>query len=136
MKASFREVDPARSNPGRPFHPFLRQELLEPGRIYEFQIELRPIFHTFKPGHRLQLQIASEDIGYSNPLRQIDVLLLPWPVENTIHHDAAHPSHLLLPVIPEIPESKPVTPPVADIDWPLMPGSWSPNTDGWPLTGE
>lgn len=136
LKASFREVDPARSQPGRPFHPFLKQDLLEPGKIYEFQIELRPIFHTLKPGHRLQLQIASEDIQYNNPLRQLDVLLLPWPVENAVYHDAAHPSHLLLPVVPDAPEIKPVASPVADIDWPLMPGSWSPNTDGWPLTGE
>lgn len=133
LKASFREVDPARSKPGQPFHPFLRQELLEPGKIYEFQIELRPIFHTFKAGNRLQLQIASEDIQYNNPLRQIDVLLLPWPVENTIHHDTAHPSHLLLPVIPDAPEIRPVAAPVADINWPLVPGSWMPDTKGWPL---
>ncbi len=136
LKASFRAVDPARSKPGRPFHPFLRQELLEPGKIYEFQIEMRPIFHTIKPGHRLQLQIASEDIQYNNPLRQLDVLLLPWPVENTVYHDAAHPSHLLLPVIPDAPEIKPVAPPLADINWPLAPGAWMPNTEGWPLTGE
>lgn len=136
LKASFREVEPARSKPGRPFHPFLRQDLLEPGKIYEFQIELRPIFHTIKPGHRLQLQIASEDIHYNNPLRQLDVLLLPWPVENTIYHDAANPSHLLLPVIPDAPEIKPVAPPLSDINWPLAPGSWMPNTEGWPLTGD
>ena len=114
----------------------MKQQLLEPGKIYEFQIELRPLFHTIKPGHRLQLQISSEDIQYSNPLRQIDVLLLPWPVENAIHADAAHQSHLLLPVIPDAPEIAPVQSPVADIDWPLAPGSWSPNTDGWPLTGD
>lgn len=136
LKASFREVDPARSKPGRPFHPFLKQDLLEPDRIYEFQIELRPVFHTLKPGHRLQLQIASEDIHYNNPLRQLDVLLLPWPVENAIYHDAAHPSHLVLPVIPDAPEIRPVEPPLADIAWPLVPGSWMADTQGWPLTGE
>ncbi len=135
LKASFRALDPARSKPGQPFHPFERQDLLEPGRIYEFQIELRPIFHTLKEGHRLQLQIASEDIQYSNPLRQLDVQLLPWPVENAVHHDAAHPSHLLLPVVPDAPETAPVDPPLSEIDWPLVPGSWMANTDGWPLEG-
>ena len=64
------------------------------------------------------------------------LLLLPWPVENTVYHDAAHPSHLLLPVIPDAPEIKPVAPPLADINWPLAPGAWMPNTEGWPLTGE
>jgi len=136
LKASFREVDAARSKPGRPFHPFQRQEVLEPGKIYEFQIELRPIFHTFQQGHRLQLQIASEDIQYNNPLRQIDVMLLPWPVENAVHHDRAHPSHLLLPVIPSAPEIAHVGAPVSDIHWPMLPGSWSPDTEGWPLTGD
>lgn len=136
LKASFREVDPARSKPGQPFHPFLRQELLEPNKVYEFQIEMRPIFHTIKRGHRLQLQIASEDLQYNNPLRQTDVLLLPWPVENSVHHDAQHPSHLLLPVIPDAPEIAPVKAPVADINWPLAPGSTMPDTQGWPLVDD
>jgi predicted acyl esterase len=136
LKASFRELDARLCAPGQPFHPFERQELLEPDRIYEFQIELRPVFHTFRIGHRLQLQIASEDIEYNNIQRQIDVMLLPWPVENIVHHDAQHPSHLMLPVIPDAPEIRAVRPPVSDINWPLVPGSWLPHTEGWPLAGE
>ncbi|MSQ51647.1 MAG: CocE/NonD family hydrolase [Betaproteobacteria bacterium] len=136
LKASFREVDASQSGPGQPFHPFEKQELLEPGKIYEFQIELTPICYTFKKGHRLQVQIASEDIEYNSIHRQVDVMILPWPVENSIHHDAAHPSHLMLPLVPDAPEIKPVAPPVADINWPMPPGSWLPNTDGWPLTGD
>jgi predicted acyl esterase len=133
LKASFRATDPALSAPGQPFHPFDRQELLEPGRIYEFQIELPPIFHTFKRGHRLQVHIASEDIEYNNIQRQIDVMLLPWPVENTIHHDATHASYLTLPVIPDAAELRAVTPPLSEINWPLVPGNWMPDTEGWPL---
>ncbi|OGA67295.1 MAG: hypothetical protein A3G81_25325 [Betaproteobacteria bacterium RIFCSPLOWO2_12_FULL_65_14] len=136
LKASFRRVDEAWSGPGQPFHPFETQELLEPGRIYEFQIELVPMFHTFGANHRLQVQIASEDVQYSNPMRQIDVQLLPWPVANTVHHDAAHPSHLLLPVVPDAPALRAVAPPLSDIDWPLVPGFWMANTDGWPLRDE
>jgi hypothetical protein len=105
---------------------------LEPGRVTEFQIELRPLFHTFKRGHRLQLTIASEDIQFNNPLRQIDVQLLPWPVENAVHRSARHPSHLVLPVC-DAPSGEPVRSPVAEIDWPLVPGQWMPNTDGHPL---
>ena len=107
--------------------------MLEPGQVYEFQIELRPVFHTILPGHALQLTIASEDISYSNRQRTIDVQLLPWPVENTIHHDIAQPSHLLLPVVPDAPEIVPVGKPVSDIVWPMVAASWMPNTDGWPL---
>jgi uncharacterized protein len=133
LKASFRAIDAARSRPGQPYHPFNKQDLLEPDRIYEFQIELSPLCRTFKQGHRLELQIASEDIHYTNFLRQIDVQLLPWPVENTVHHDARHPSHLLVPVIPDAPELRPVEPPLRDIDWPAPPGMWLPHTDEFPL---
>jgi len=133
LRALFREVDKTRSKPGQPWHPFTRMQPLDPHVVYEFQIELRPVFHTFKAGHRLQLTIASEDIQFNNPLRQIDVQLLPWPVENSVHHDARHPSHLVLPVLDERPETQLVTAPVSEIDWPLVPGQWMPNTDGHPL---
>jgi hypothetical protein len=136
LKASFRELNKAMSGPGQPFHPFERMDLLEPNEIYEFQIELSPIFYTFKAGHRLQVQIASEDIEYNNIQRQIDVLLLPWPVENTIYHDVGHASHLILPVIPDAPEIRSVEPPLSEINWPMVPGNWMPNTDGWPLHDE
>jgi hypothetical protein len=106
---------------------------LEPGRVTEFQIEMRPVFHTLQAGHRLQLTIASEDIQFNNPLRNIDVQLVPWPVENAVHHSAQYPTHLLLPVLPVLPDARPVTPPVADIAWLLVPGHWMPDTDGWPL---
>jgi hypothetical protein len=43
---------------------------------------------------------------------------------------------VILPVIPDAPEIAPVKSPVADIDWTVPPGSWSPNTEGWPLEGE
>lgn len=133
LRASFREVDTEKSKPGQPWHPFTRMQPLAPGETYEFQIELRPLFHTFKTGHRLQLTIASEDIQFNNPLRQIDVQLLPWPVENAVHHSARYPSHLVLPVIPDAPEEYPVRAPISEIDWPLAPGQWMPNTDGHPL---
>jgi hypothetical protein len=64
------------------------------------------------------------------------VHLLPWPVANTLHHDAEHASHLVLPVVPDAPEIRPVAAPVSEIDWPLVPGSWMPNTDGWPLVDD
>jgi len=133
LKASFRAIDPARSRPGQPYHPFCQQDLLEPGQVYEFQIELSPLCRTFKQGHRLELQIASEDIQYTNFLRQIDVQLLPWPVENAVHHDARHASHLLVPVIPDAPELRPVEPPLSEIDWPAPPGMWLPHTNEFPL---
>ena len=56
-----------------------------------------------------------------------------WPVENAIHHDQTHPSHLLIPVVPDAPEIQPVGAPIAGIEWPMVPGFWMPDTKGFPL---
>lgn len=133
LRASFRALDKAMSLPGQPYHPFDKQELLEPGRVYEYEIEMRPVFITLAAGHRLELQIASEDLSYSNKQRTLDVQLLPWPVENTVFHDKVRPSHLLLPIVPDAPDDHPVGSPVAEIEWPLMPTFWRADIDGWPL---
>jgi len=136
LRASYREVDETRSTPGQPFHPFQKRIPLEPKKIYEFQIEMLPVFHTFKAGHRIWLQIASDDLTYFGALHSLDVFELPMPCENTIHHNSMHPSHLLLPVIPDAPIIQPVEAPLSQVTWPLTPGIWWPNTSGWPLTAE
>jgi len=79
-------------------------ELLEPGKAYEFTIDLWSTANVFKAGHRIRLDIASasfprwdrnpnsgDDFGVSAELR---------PAHQTILHDAAHPSHIILPIIP------------------------------------
>jgi putative CocE/NonD family hydrolase len=44
---------------------FQEPELLQPGRVYEFVIELGPIGHVFLPGHRVRVQITSSSFpGY------------------------------------------------------------------------
>lgn len=136
LKASFREVDASLSGPGQPFHPFLKQEPLEPKKIYDFQIEMWPLFHVFKAGHRIRVQIANDDLNYYPILHTLDIQLQPWPAENALYHDSAHPSHLLLPVVPDAPEIKPVTPPLSDVDWPMLDGHWWPVPTGWPLLAE
>ncbi len=117
LRATFWEVDESRSKPGRPFHTFQNPRPLEPDKIYEFQIEMVPIFHTFKSGHRLWLELASDDMTYFSTLHDIDFQMLPVPCENTIYHDAEHPSHVLLPIVPDAPIIKPVPPPVSEIYW-------------------
>lgn len=135
LKSAYREVEDSRSRPGQPFHAFRKPELLEPGKIYEFQIEMAPIFHTFKTGHKLCLQVASDDLTYFASLHNLDLQMLPVPAENSIYHDAEHPSHLLLPVIPDAPIIKPVGPPVCNIKWNLRPvNKWTRIPDNWRLT--
>jgi len=111
LKASHREVDEARSKPGQPWHSFQNPVIVEPNKIYDYQIEIQPIFHTFKAGHKIWLQIASDDPDFilENFSDQVPG---PVPAENSIHHDKAHPSHLLLPVIPDAPIISPVKEPL------------------------
>jgi uncharacterized protein len=130
LKASFREVHEEQSLPGQPFHPFQNPEPLEPKKIYEFQVEMRPAFYTFEAGHRIHLEIASDDLSYFGSLHSLDVQQLPMPVENTIYHDPKYPSHLLFPVIPDAPAIKKVTPPLSKVNWPLVPGNRWPSTRG------
>jgi hypothetical protein len=117
LKAKFREVDEGKSRPGLPWHPSQNPRELEPGTIYEFQIELQPVFKTFRKGRRIWLKIASDDTLYS-PLdatsRYVETPLSPEKSKVSIYHDARHPSHLLLPVIPYVPETRPVEAPLKD----------------------
>lgn len=130
LRASFRAVDQERSRPGQPFHLFEEQVPLEPKKTYEFQIEMKPIFHTFQARHRIRVEIASDDLTYFGSLHSLDIQGLPMPVENTIHHDSRFPSHLLLPVIPDAPILKKVEPPLSKVEWPLVPGNRWPSTSG------
>ncbi|MFC9435989.1 CocE/NonD family hydrolase [Nocardia sp. NPDC057030] len=45
------------------FHPGTRESMLPvvPGRVTEYNVKIRPAFHVFRPGHRLQITIGSGD---------------------------------------------------------------------------
>ncbi len=119
LKASYRAVDESRSKPGQPFHSFRNPVSPEPNTVYEYQIEIRPIFHTFRAGHQIWVQISSMDFNYQMMLHTVYTSeMLPLPAENTIYHNSAHPSHLLLPVIPGAPVIKEVEPPLSQVKWP------------------
>jgi putative CocE/NonD family hydrolase len=117
LKAKFRETVENLSKPGMPWHSFQKPSDLKPNTVYEFQIELQPVFKTFKKGCRIWLKIASDDTLYStwdSSSRYVETPLAG--VKNKIHiyHDAQNPSHLLLPVIPEALEIMPVKPPLSE----------------------
>jgi predicted acyl esterase len=117
LKAKFREVDEAMSRPGMPWHHFRNPADIKPDTVYEFQIELQPVFKTFKKGCRIWLKIAGDDALYStwdSSSRYVEPPLSTENKEVTVFQDAGRPSHLLLPVIPDTPEIMPVTSPLAD----------------------
>ncbi len=137
LRASFREVDEAKSGPGQPFHPFQKPQPLESNKIYEFQIEMLPVFYTFRSGHRIRVEIASEDMTYFGSLHALDIQRLPMPAENNVDHNSENPSYLLLPVIPDAPIIKKVEPPLSEVKWPLYPPiKWPHSDENWRLISE
>ncbi len=76
----------------------------EPGAVVEVEIVLYPTSNLFAAGHRIRLDISSSNFprfdvnpGTGEPLGTERARVT---AENTIYHDAAHPSHVVLPVVP------------------------------------
>jgi hypothetical protein len=83
-----------------------RAEQMNPGEIYQFIIQLYPTSNLFKAGHRIRLDISSSNFprfdpnpNTGEPLNDHTHIVL---ARNTIYHEAAHPSHAILPVIPHL----------------------------------
>ena len=81
------------------------QELLEPGTIYEYSIDLWPTSNVFLKSHRIRLDIASANFprfdrnpNTGNVFGEDAVLHV---AHQQVYHDRVHASHLVLPVIPE-----------------------------------
>jgi uncharacterized protein len=106
LRASHRALDPARSTDMVPYHSHSDPQPLAPNEVYKFEISLEPMAYLFRKGHRLRLEIVNGDSPISEAL---------WPHyyrpdkigSDTIHHNAAHPSDLILPVSPSAPSSNP-----------------------------
>ena len=79
--------------------------LLEPGKIYEYSINMMATSNLFKKGHRIRVHITSSNFPQwdRNPntghVQGMDDEI--ETAEQTIYHNARCPSHVLLPVVPE-----------------------------------
>jgi predicted acyl esterase len=101
LKASHRAIDEGRSKPWRPYHPHTKSEPVVPGQVYEYAIEIQPISHVFKAGHRIGLEMVSMD---APPPLGYHYLFHVGSSKVTLHKiycDRKRPSHLLMPVIPK-----------------------------------
>ncbi len=80
------------------------ERLLEPGSLERYEIDLMVTGNLFRAGHRIRVEISSSNfprfdrnpntgapIGTSADVRK---------AHQTVVHDADHPSHVVLPVIP------------------------------------
>ncbi|MFC2007011.1 CocE/NonD family hydrolase [Chloroflexota bacterium] len=84
---------------------FEKQVLMQPGTVYEFTIDLWSVCNLFKAGHRIRLDISSSNFPAldvnPNTGERIGYHTGTVVAYNTIYHDAEHPSHIVLPVIPK-----------------------------------
>jgi hypothetical protein len=82
---------------------FSRPELLTPGEIYEYRLDLWQTGITVPAGERLRVEVASAAFPiFSRNLNtgghnetETDFV----PANQKIYHDSTHPSHVLLPVL-------------------------------------
>jgi len=79
------------------------ERLMESGKVYPLSIRLYPTSNIFKKGHRIRVDISSSNFprfdvnpNTGEPLQQHRRMKTAL---NTIHHDAEHPSHIVLPVM-------------------------------------
>jgi predicted acyl esterase len=84
---------------------FVREELMTPGEVYPVQIRLPPTSNLFGVGHRIRLDVAGSNFPRFdvNPNTGEPVGRHTHAVvaHNAVYCDAAHPSHLVLPIILE-----------------------------------
>jgi uncharacterized protein len=81
-----------------------RAELLSPGRLYEFEIDLWATSNLFARGHRIRLDISSSNFPRfdvnPNTGERINFHTHRVSVVNRVYHDPEHPSRVILPVVP------------------------------------
>lgn len=81
---------------------FEREDLLEPGKVYELSIDLWSTSVIFNQGHRIRVAVSSSNAPRFEPNLNTGG---SWGdgqeariATNTIHLSAEHPSHVILPV--------------------------------------
>jgi putative CocE/NonD family hydrolase len=106
LRASHRSLDPVRSTPQRPYHPHLSPTPITAGQFIPYEIEVWPTANEFEPGHRLRVQLTSNDtpnhmpgtlqVSRSDPSQNRFEPLAP--ATNTVRFGGAEGTSLLVPV--------------------------------------
>jgi putative CocE/NonD family hydrolase len=101
LKASHRAIDTSKSDATtagiyRPWRPHTNPQLITPAAVNQYLVEVFPVGHVFRPGHRLLVKISAP------PILDSFYAYVPkvTPSVNTVFHTAARPSRLMLPVVP------------------------------------
>ena len=79
-------------------------KLVQPGKVYEYTVDLWSTSNVFKKGHSIRLEVSSSNFPHFD--RNMNTAKHPSQESNPvvalqhIYHDRSHPSRLVLPVIP------------------------------------
>ena len=80
-------------------------KLIEPGRVYEYTLDLWATSNVFKAGHRIRLEISSANFprfdANPNTGRVCASEAEVQPALQTVFHDTDRPSCVRLPIIPQ-----------------------------------
>jgi putative CocE/NonD family hydrolase len=78
--------------------------LIEPGKAYEYEIDLWATSNVFKAGHRIRLDVTSSNFPRwdrnPNTGHEFGATAELAVAHQTILHDREHPSYVLLPIVP------------------------------------
>jgi putative CocE/NonD family hydrolase len=81
-----------------------KPELLQPGQQYEFMVDLLNTSNVFKKGHKILIEVSSSNFPqYDRNQNTGHTLYIDDEIavaHQTIYHDSAHASYILLPIIP------------------------------------
>jgi uncharacterized protein len=81
-----------------------KPELADPGQIYHITLDLVATSDVFLPGHKLRLEVSSSNFPrFDRNLNTGGVQALGATMTkatNVIYHDRAHPSALIVPIVP------------------------------------
>ena len=80
-----------------------KEELLTPGKVYEFELSLGNVAANFRKGNRLRVSIAGQSFPEFDRNAQSGKEIFSdtelFPAKCTIYHDAEKPATLYLPEI-------------------------------------
>jgi len=81
-------------------------ELLLPGAVEQYSLELMPTSYTFKKGHRIRLCLSSSNFPLwdrnPNTGGEIHLETRTRVAHQTIYHDTFRPSHVVLPIVSDV----------------------------------
>ena len=81
--------------------PDTEPSLLQPGHVYQLDIDMWATANRFTAGHRLRIDISSADFPrYDRNTNLGGHPGQPVPARQRIYHDPEHPSHLQARVLP------------------------------------